>query len=78
MYVTIVANFIVSLYIFRDLSEKELTLSDVPKLAALVFIYANSQATEFVIAHELVHKPGKFFKVLSRLILLKLLYSHYL
>jgi hypothetical protein len=40
-------------------------------------VFTNLYSTQFVIAHEFIHKPGKFYKVLAILHMSKLYYMHW-
>jgi alkane 1-monooxygenase len=43
----------------------------------MVFIVSNFYASQFSVSHELMHKPGKFFKVLGTLHMVKHYYMHF-
>lgn len=45
--------------------------------AALIFIASNRYAVQFSVSHQVMHKPGKFYRVLATLHMVKLYYPHF-
>jgi hypothetical protein len=43
----------------------------------IIFIFTNLYSTQFAIAHELIHKPGKFYRILATIHMSKLYYMHW-
>jgi alkane 1-monooxygenase len=61
-------------YIWRDL---EPSWSLIPTIIGLSFIVSNLYAAQFAVAHEIMHKPGKFYRILATLHMVKLYYPHF-
>ena len=47
------------------------------RLAGIIFITSNLAASQFAVAHEVMHKPGKFYRILATLHMTKLYYPHF-
>lgn len=47
------------------------------ELMATIFLTSNLCSSQFAVAHEIMHKPGKFYKYLGTLHMLKLYYMHF-
>ena len=43
----------------------------------VIFIFSNLESVQFAIAHELMHKPGRFYRILATLHMSKLYYMHW-
>lgn len=46
-------------------------------LVATIFTFMNLNAAQFAIAHEIMHKPGKFYRCLATAHMFKLGYMHF-
>lgn len=58
-------------------SEVDLTLGNIVRLSAFIFIFSNLNAVQFAVAHEIFHKPGLFHKYLGTAHMVKNLYMHF-
>lgn len=54
-----------------------LTWSSLAELVGIIFIASNLSSAQFAVAHEVMHKPGKFYRFLGTLHMLKLCYMHF-
>lgn len=48
-----------------------------PFIVGLAFIAANYYTVQFVVSHELMHKPGKYYKLIGTLHTMKFFYMHF-
>jgi len=55
----------------------ELTWGTLLHLIGIIFITSNLAASQFAVAHEVMHKPGRFYRVLATLHMSKLYYTHF-
>lgn len=55
----------------------EITLETLPFIIGLSLVAANYYTTQFVVSHELMHKPGKFYKLIGTLHTIKFFYMHF-
>jgi alkane 1-monooxygenase len=54
-----------------------LSWSTLVELVGIIFIASNLSSAQFAVAHEVMHKPGKFYRYLATLHMLKLCYTHF-
>lgn len=55
----------------------DLTTVNVINFVGLLFAFSNLQSIQIAFAHEIFHKPGKFYRALGTLHLIKNLYMHF-
>ena len=46
-------------------------------IVGIIFITINLNAAQFAVAHEIMHKPGKFYRILATLHMSKCYYMHF-
>lgn len=51
--------------------------SNLCQLFAIIFITSNLCSVQFAVAHEVMHKPDKFYRILATLHMSKLYYMHF-
>lgn len=77
LYSGMVLSWAVFLKYLHIFSTAEITLETIPYIVGCVFIISNLYAAQFAIAHEVMHKPGKFYRMLGTLHMSKLYYTHF-
>lgn len=68
------AAFFKSMWVF---SSKEIGFHNLYEIIGVTMITSNFYASQFAVAHELMHKPSFFYRVLATLHMAKLYYPHF-
>jgi len=77
LYTAVILSWATFLKSMRIFSTIEIDLDTIPFLIGYIFIVSNYYAAQFAVTHELMHKPGKFYKLMATLHMTKLYYPHF-
>jgi len=77
LYTAIILSWAIFLKSMQMFSTIDIDWDNIPFLIGYIFIVSNYYAAQFAVTHELMHKPGKFYKLLGTLHMVKLYYPHF-
>lgn len=77
LYTTIVFSWAIFFKTLNMWSTMEITMETLPFVVGFAFIAGNYYTAQFVVAHELMHKPGKYYKFFGTLHTIKFFYMHF-
>jgi len=60
-----------------NFSKSEITIFNSWVYLGVIFISSNLSSAQFAVAHEVMHKPGIFYKILGTAHMSKLYYMHF-
>lgn len=77
LYLAMILDWGMFIKLMRIWQSYDLSWGSSLHMAALAFTAANLYTAQFLIAHEVMHKPGRFYRVLATLHMVKLYYPHF-
>ena len=77
LYAAIASSWVLFWKVMTILSTTDITFSNIYQIIGLVFITFNFYSAQFAVAHEIMHKPGVFYRVLATLHMTKAYYPHF-
>jgi alkane 1-monooxygenase len=77
LYMAMILSWAANIKLCYIFSTHEITWSDVIPIMGIIFISSNRYSVQFAIAHEVMHKQGRFYRVLATLHMTNLYYTHF-
>lgn len=77
LYSAIILSWATLFRSFQIFSMTEINIENIPYLIGYIFIVSNFYAAQFSVTHEIMHKPGSFYKFLATFHMWKLYYPHF-
>ena len=77
LYLAMILSWAVNLKMCIHFSTLDMTWSLLPTVFSVVFMTSNLYSVQFAVAHEVMHKPGRFYRVLATLHMVNLYYPHF-
>jgi alkane 1-monooxygenase len=77
LYVAMILSWMANIKLCVNFSKVELGWGNLFTTFGAIFISSNLYAAQFAVAHEVMHKPGKFYRILGTLHMSNLYYTHF-
>jgi alkane 1-monooxygenase len=77
LYMSMILSWALHIKFLIVFSTLEITWKDAVPLFAIIFTAATRYSGQFAVAHEVMHKPGRFYRLLGTLHMIKMYYMHF-
>lgn len=77
LYSAMILSWATNIRSMSRLGAMEITYSNILNLMAIIYIASNMLSVQFAVAHEVMHKPSRFYRILATLHMINLYYPHF-
>jgi alkane 1-monooxygenase len=77
LYSAMIFDWAVFFKVMNHMKVVEINWETLPVVIGTTFVVSNLYSVQFAVAHDVMHKPGKFFRILGTLHMIKLYYPHF-
>jgi alkane 1-monooxygenase len=77
LYLAMILSWVINIKICVAHMTYQLSWGIIPVQLSRIFMVSNLYSVQFAVAHEVMHKPGRFYRILATLHMTNLYYTHF-
>jgi len=77
LYAAMIFDWAIFFKVMKKMEETDISWETLPGVIGTTFVVSNLYSAQFAVAHDVMHKPGKYFRILATLDMVKLYYPHF-
>ena len=77
LYAAMILDWAIFIKLAIMMKTFEINVGSLAELLGIIFISSNLSSVQFAVAHEIMHKPEKFYKIIGTIHMSKLYYMHF-